>query len=134
MAIELLAAIVRVQRRLLALSAGLVSRSGDRQRAAFEALMKTAMLSHRDGPYAGPVLLVRADGSGEDSVRSGLTTLHWNELLTGEFSTVVVPGRHEDLVRRPYLDRVAREVLTALSWCEDPRNEPTRNEGQHART
>jgi acyl-coenzyme A synthetase/AMP-(fatty) acid ligase/thioesterase domain-containing protein/acyl carrier protein len=110
----------QVRRRVLARSAGLVPRSGDRQRDAFQALMKTAMLSHRDGPHAGPVLLVRADGSGEDAARSGLTTLHWNELLTGDLSTVVVPAGHEDMVKQPTLARVAGEVLAALARYEAP--------------
>jgi thioesterase domain-containing protein len=124
---------VRVRRRLLALSAGLVPRSGDRQLEAFEALMKTAMLGHRDSRYRGPVLLVRADGSGGGPARSNLENLHWNELLTDEFSTVVVPGRHEDLTRRPYVDRVAGEVLAAFARYDDPASEPALSEGHRAR-
>ena len=71
--------------------------------------------------FDGPTLVVRgADfGGAPDRTQSARADLGWSTLVRGPITTVEVPARHSDLLRRPAVDLVAAAIAAALDGVVD---------------
>jgi acyl-CoA synthetase (AMP-forming)/AMP-acid ligase II/thioesterase domain-containing protein len=97
----------------LGATAGIVRRRGWVQGEAF--MSRAGRVSHRFRPqvFAGPALVVRSAVDGDDVAAD----LGWGPYLTGEVSTVMLPGNHFGILLEPSVAAIGeRLAAAAVAW------------------
>jgi thioesterase domain-containing protein len=64
-------------------------------------------------PYAGRITLLRAE-SGLQEMYDYDTTLGWSGIANQGVDVRVIPGNHSVILRKPYVDVLARELRQCL--------------------
>jgi amino acid adenylation domain-containing protein len=72
-----------------------------------------ALRAYQPKPYAGRVLLLRAEI--QPLLRWQDTEMGWRELATDGVEVCVVPGNHDSIVKEPHVRFLAQELNAALS-------------------
>jgi thioesterase domain-containing protein len=108
--------------------------AGDRENGTYDAarrriraiyaLNERAFQAYIPRPYSGRVSLIRsARGyTGDpDKDYSPDPYLGWGRLIAGEIETYVVPGNHNEMIREPHVQVLARHLRTCLGRAEPER-------------
>jgi thioesterase domain-containing protein len=81
---------------------------------AFVAANAVSIQRYKPQPYAGRMLIIRADANVFDSPRAVETGLGWQEVAQAGFDVVDVPGDHLSILEEPGIQEVAAAFAKAL--------------------
>ncbi|MET0395960.1 MAG: alpha/beta fold hydrolase, partial [Longimicrobiaceae bacterium] len=75
-----------------------------------------AMYEYRPESYGGRVTLIRAGKRGVMNRLFAKKSYGWEQVVRGELEVRTVPGTHHSIVRKPDVEKLAREVERALGY------------------